>query len=210
MKLPAPRPFFIFLVASIIAHAVVLVLPNHSQELRLGPPATELQVSLLLPSLEVTARTKRPKTTSAQVPVPAMPAPANSAQAATDGITPSPTVTRATPATANARQPDTRGSADARAQQIRRALWRALDTHFYYPLIAQRNGWQGEVRLALIVGARGQLSNIRIVQTSGYAILDEAARDALLAVRHVPEAGVWLDGSDLSLILPIRYRLVSG
>jgi TonB family protein len=64
--------------------------------------------------------------------------------------------------------------------------------------------------LALVVGPRGQLSAVRIVRSSGYDILDQAAVEALNRLRQVPEAAAILNGTVLSLVLPVRYRLVSS
>ncbi len=43
-----------------------------------------------------------------------------------------------------------------------------------YPRVAILNGWEGETIVQLNIDDQGEVSNIRIIQTSGYSILDEA------------------------------------
>ncbi|HEB80823.1 MAG TPA: energy transducer TonB, partial [Chromatiales bacterium] len=103
------------------------------------------------------------------------------------------------------------GGVDAAAAQFLRAsLLHLLGEHFAYPWIARRRGWEGEVRLALRVGAAGRVSDLRVVKTSGYAILDRAALRSARRIRVVPEAARWLRGRHLDIVVPVEYRLVNG
>jgi len=105
-------------------------------------------------------------------------------------------------ATANAQT-----RADVRGRQIRIHLDRALRASFQYPLIAQRQGWQGEVRIALTIRADGLLDNIRVSRSSGYPVLDDAAMESVRRIRAIPQAIVALDGKTIDLVLPVRYEL---
>jgi len=100
--------------------------------------------------------------------------------------------------------------AEIRGRMMQQHLDRALRASFYYPLIAQRQGWQGEVRIALTIQADGTLANIRVSRSSGYAILDDAAVDSVRRIRAIPEAIASLAGENLDLVLPVRYELRSG
>lgn len=82
--------------------------------------------------------------------------------------------------------------------------------HFYYPYLAQRRNWQGEVRLGLRIEASGRLSHIHIVKSSGYAVLDQAALDSLKKVASIPDAGHWLRGNSFDTVLPVEYRLIDS
>lgn len=82
--------------------------------------------------------------------------------------------------------------------------------HFHYPPLAQRRNWQGEVRLGLRIEASGHLSHIRIIKSSGYTILDEAALASLRQVTTIPQAGHWLRGKSFDTILPVKYRLLDS
>jgi protein TonB len=55
-----------------------------------------------------------------------------------------------------------------------------------YPPRAERRGWAGAVRLAIEVDAAGTVVDVRVVESSGFAVLDEAARAAALAWRYEP------------------------
>jgi len=102
------------------------------------------------------------------------------------------------------------GGGASAAQFLRASLLRLLGEHFAYPWIARRRGWEGEVRLALRVGAAGRVSDLRVVKTSGYAILDRAALRSARRIRAVPEAARWLRGRHLDIVVPVEYRLVNG
>ncbi len=95
----------------------------------------------------------------------------------------------------------------ARYRRVRDELLQALLPYFEYPAVARRRGWQGRVRIGLLVEADGHLSRVQLVESSGYALLDKAALKNVNQLRQVPGATQWLDGSDLGIILPVSYRL---
>jgi protein TonB len=98
-------------------------------------------------------------------------------------------------------------SSDAKYRRVRAALHEALLPRFDYPSVARRRGWQGRVRVGLHVEADGDLSRIRLVESSGYVLLDKAAVKNVTELRNVPAVTQWLDGSDMDVILPVRYQL---
>jgi len=55
-----------------------------------------------------------------------------------------------------------------------------------YPARARRMGWQGEVVCVLSIGADGSVLDVRVERSSGYALLDESALDALRKWRFRP------------------------
>lgn len=85
-----------------------------------------------------------------------------------------------------------------------------LQQYFVYPLLAQRQGWQGRVMLGFSVEADGMIRNIHIAAGSGYPILDISAVDALSRVHHLYEASDWLQGKRLDLQMPVIFRLQGG
>jgi protein TonB len=95
----------------------------------------------------------------------------------------------------------------ARHRRVRDELLRALLPYFEYPPVARRRGWQGRVRIGLLVKADGHLSGVQLLESSGYALLDKAAMKNVNQLRNVPAATQWLDGRDLDLVLPVTYRL---
>ncbi|MFQ5936444.1 MAG: energy transducer TonB [Acidiferrobacterales bacterium] len=90
---------------------------------------------------------------------------------------------------------------------IRGRLTTDLSQHFFYPVIARRHGWQGDVRVEFTVEPDGRLTNLRIARSSGYAVLDKSALKALEKVGRLQEARNWLGGRSLDVVLPVIYRL---
>lgn len=85
-----------------------------------------------------------------------------------------------------------------------------LQQYFVYPLLAQRQGWQGRVLLGFSVEANGAIRNIHVAAGSGYPILDSSAQAALARIQNLYEAGNWLQGQRLELQLPVIFRLQGG
>lgn len=91
--------------------------------------------------------------------------------------------------------------------QLIQRLHDAVATHFYYPPLARRHGWEGEVRLALHVAHDGRLSDIRVLSSSGHRVLDRAAIDCLTRVARLPDA-TGVPPSGMETVLPVVYRLI--
>jgi protein TonB len=90
--------------------------------------------------------------------------------------------------------------------QVMASVEQAFSAHFYYPALARRKGWEGEVTLALRVESDGRLTGIHVIGSSGYRVLDHAAMDSLLRAHAVPlPGGALVDGLDM--VLPVQYRL---
>jgi len=87
-------------------------------------------------------------------------------------------------------------------------LKRAFDLHFYYPRMAIKRGWEGEVKISLRVEANGYLTHIQVIDSSGYNLLDKAAITSIDRVQILPAAIALLDGRSLDLILPVQYGLL--
>lgn len=80
--------------------------------------------------------------------------------------------------------------------------------YFYYPDVALRRNWQGDVILQFTLLPDGHLDHIRIHQSSGYKALDDAAIHALQQVEPQQELALLTDTSLLH-ILPVSYRLTN-
>ena len=91
--------------------------------------------------------------------------------------------------------------------KITARLNQAFSQYFRYPRLAQQNGWQGIVKLGLRIESNGQLSNIRILSTSGYSVLDQAALDSLHQISELQDVDIWLNGVHLDTIQPVLYEL---
>ncbi len=78
---------------------------------------------------------------------------------------------------------------------------------FSYPPIARLRGWEGKVLLGFNIKANGHINNVRIDQSSGYAILDFSAVNSLSNINNIQAARRWLNGRTVDLQLPVIYRL---
>ena len=58
---------------------------------------------------------------------------------------------------------------------------RRIDKHKVYPKIAVRNGWEGRVLVEMSLEGDGSLTAVRLLEGSGYAVLDDAT---IVAVRR--------------------------
>jgi protein TonB len=78
-----------------------------------------------------------------------------------------------------------------------------------YPLAARRRGLQGRVVLAAHVDAEGQCREARVRESSGHALLDDAALATVRRWRFLParRAG---RATDSWVEVPIRFRLETG
>jgi protein TonB len=95
-------------------------------------------------------------------------------------------------------------------QQLLDSLRAALMPHFSYPLLARRRGWEGIVRVGVRIEANGNLTRLRLVEPCPYSVLNTAAINSLSRLARLPNAGNWLQGSHVDLVLPIEYRLLEG
>ena len=75
-----------------------------------------------------------------------------------------------------------------------------------YPWKAKRNNWEGTVRLRAEVLANGKIGEVLIINSSGYEILDRAAREALKTWRFKPALKI---GSPVICYaeIPVCFRL---
>ena len=81
-----------------------------------------------------------------------------------------------------------------------------IQQYFYYPKLAKRRNWQGDVQLAFDVNNYGSIKNITVKESSGYEILDNAAMNALNKVHTIPDLEIKSNFySDLKLT--VKYRL---
>lgn len=91
-----------------------------------------------------------------------------------------------------------------------RRLKSKINQNFNYPSIAQRKGWQGIVLLEFNISHAGFISDIKIKNSSGYAILDHAAQKSLSYVQRVKLAVNMNLPINTRLQIPIIYQLTNG
>lgn len=96
------------------------------------------------------------------------------------------------------------------ADRLQARLQHSLRAYFDYPRIARHRGWEGRVEVGLRVEANGRLSDIRVLRTSGYAVLDRAALASVGRIHRLRGAAEWLGGRPMDMVLPVQYRLIDG
>lgn len=89
-------------------------------------------------------------------------------------------------------------------------LRRDFRQHFYYPALARRRNMEGAVTLGFGIDGEGTIHDIEIIRSSGYAILDLAARDAMQRLGQVEWIRPQLQGASIHIELPVIYRLTRG
>jgi len=187
------------------------------------PTAHSAAISPIIPSRLQAPPAPRPssiKTTILKVPTPPLaPTPATAVASEpppAEAINADRTEKAATTATV-AHKPEQANSditesgvpASTASSHLQQSLTKALESHFHYPRLARKRGWQGTVEIGLNIATDGELSNIRVIQSSGYRVLDRAAVKSLKNLGNLTEAKEWLS-SDYTGIFPVHYALVDG
>ncbi len=110
-------------------------------------------------------------------------------------------------------QQETTAESPPSSDTIRATLLTQIRTeftkHFNYPHIAQRKGWQGKVLLAFNINQQGNISDIHIKDSSGYAVLDQAAHHSLRQIKQIT-VNNWPFSVKQAFKLPIIYKLYEG
>lgn len=76
-----------------------------------------------------------------------------------------------------------------------------------YPRIAQMRGWQGSVVIRLDYDAQGRSVSARVIQSSGYEVLDNDALNKVKVMQPFPLPPDSLLNSAFSVSIPINYSL---
>ncbi len=105
--------------------------------------------------------------------------------------------------TANSPQTNTAAQRNYLLGQLQDQLSRYLS----YPLRARRRGWEGEVLLGLRLDGEGRLHDIRLLRSSGYALLDRSALKALSRIERLQLPASTPSLQPTHLQLPVIYRL---
>jgi len=84
---------------------------------------------------------------------------------------------------------------------VSQPLAEQLARELLYPAAAIARGLEGEALVLLIFDADGRVRSASIEQSSGYALLDQAALRAARRLRAPPDAAA-------ETLLPVRFRLI--
>ncbi len=84
---------------------------------------------------------------------------------------------------------------------------RLLEQHKAYPWMARRQHREGVVVLKFTIGSHGDIAGQAIARSSGHELLDGAARETLQKVGRFPPLPAALGRSELSIQVPLAFRL---
>jgi protein TonB len=192
-----------FTLLSVALHLSVALAFFRSVPLHLAAPSAELQATLMAPQASISGRRQ----------------PANHTDQSSADAPPLLTATRSA-TQVGAKNTDSgadrsNGQSDATGNQaiinhLLSELRMAVDAGFVYPPIARRHGWQGKVQLGLTVAADGRLSDLSVLSSSGYAVLDADAVRTVARIGSLPRAAAALAGRSVRLQLPVYYRLIES
>ena len=87
----------------------------------------------------------------------------------------------------------------------RLATW--LARHKRYPAQARRLRQEGTVKVSFTISRTGRVLSTRIIQSSGYALLDAEVQAMLKRASPLPRIPASLDRSSLTITLPVAFRL---
>lgn len=184
------------------------VIPARKQKRLLHRAATPTPEAVPLPvPAAAPVVTERPATAASELPVPApavAPAPLPAASAAMTASAGGEGVTgQGGPAPDEASAADKSATAEERWRQEHfSAIKESIRKNMVYPLVARKNGWQGRVLVSFVICLDGRVEEIRIEESSGFALLDKNAIDIIK--RAAPFASPPVRAT---LIIPIDYSL---
>jgi len=192
----------------------------------LTPPPVSAQATALLPSITVSSQNKisqepaqhgpitLPAMAQFQAPAAQTPAPAQAAAQVPAQVTSQAAAPAAAPAPAPAATPSS-GPPPA-AEPVMPASSRSTDADYKaaylnnprpaYPLLAIRQGAQGQVLLLVEVLTDGRAGRIDLEKSSGHAALDAAAINAVRAWRFTPARKDGLLATQ-TVSIPIQFNL---
>ncbi len=210
------RRLLVLLGISMLIHAVLLInWPTTNPVLEFDYQLQNL--TLNLEPIEVTGQKQQPqkKAANRQQSQPAKIAtPMPDKSATTVRTTPPEKTAEETPGT-NKTPGEQQTASKTTASSMNRArilsqIRHDLSQYFYYPPHARRKGMQGTVLLSFGISGQGAVHDIRVVKSSGYAILDLAAQDAMQRLDRLKWYAALMHGKDMDLELPVIFRLTEG
>jgi TonB family protein len=114
---------------------------------------------------------------------------------------------RPSPPPAQKPEPVDEGALDRFALEIQSRLGKLMQERGEraYPRLARERKWEGVAQIAVEFGANGQLKRIAVVESSGYAVLDQRAVEMVREV--LPTVPRELQARNFTVRLPILFKL---
>lgn len=82
-----------------------------------------------------------------------------------------------------------------------------LEKHKTYPRRARLSGMEGDVTITFTINREGEVLASRLLQSSGYSILDRAALEALSRAMPLPSVPATITGPTLTISVPFGFHL---
>lgn len=178
-----------FVLLSALMHALLWGLPPSPNPNTLSIPANELAVAFPAQPHRASAIQRKPGSVTVRRETAVVDSPA-------------PESAPVEPATASA--------SDAVTNHLHSLMQDTVKRYFVYPPMARRLGWEGRVELAVQLDPEGRLYGLRVLHSSGYALLDDDALQTLQRIGSIPQARAWLPRQGYATTLPVVYRLREG
>lgn len=87
-----------------------------------------------------------------------------------------------------------------------RAVQAKIINAIHYPQQAKSAGWGGNVKLNINLAANGSLKDIKLMQSSGYKVLDDAALDIAKEQSPYPPFPPQIESQELWVVIPVVYK----
>jgi len=75
--------------------------------------------------------------------------------------------------------------------------------------MARKGRMEGTVRVRFILGRDGGIRRTEVVQSSGRGLLDRATLQTISRIERFPPLPAAIEGNELSIEVPVSYRLDS-
>ncbi|MDD4910632.1 MAG: TonB family protein [Candidatus Omnitrophica bacterium] len=87
-----------------------------------------------------------------------------------------------------------------------KAVQTKISRSVYYPKVARDAGWEGVVKLSLRILRNGRLGDIKLTESSGYKIIDDASISVAKAQSPYPPFPPQIQDGELWVDVPIVYK----
>ena len=92
-------------------------------------------------------------------------------------------------------------------REFQRKIKERIEKVKSYPLLARRNQYEGTASCTFTLLRDGDVKDIRVVERSGYSILDDAARKAIREAAPYPPFPRCIEGSSVEVKVPLVFKL---
>jgi len=100
-----------------------------------------------------------------------------------------------------------RGGIRDELKEFQRRIKEKIERVKSYPFLARKNQYEGTAYCAFTLLRNGGVKDIRIVERSGYPVLDEAARKAISEAAPYPPFPICIEHPSIEVKVPIVFRL---